>query len=97
MWNDKDGNELYILDLSHIYEEGRCIGCGNSLLKGDVDLDGDVDAADLTRLTRHMAEIETISDPAALKNADVTGDGQIRPDDQTKLARYIGKIISSLD
>ena len=63
---------------------------------GDVNGDGQVDAKDLTALARHVARIETITEPALLKNADVTGDGDVTAADLTKLARYVARIISEL-
>lgn len=66
-------------------------------LLGDVDLDGDVDAADLTKLARHVSKIETITDPQSLINADVTFEGDVAANDLTKLARYVSHIIDSLE
>ena len=63
-------------------------------MKGDLDLDGDVDAADLTLLARHLGRIELLTDSTALDNADVNSDGAIDSYDLTKHARYIGKIIT---
>ena len=60
---------------------------------GDVNLDGEVNAKDLTTLARHVAKIQLLSDPVALANADVTFDGDINAQDLTKLARYVAKII----
>ena len=61
-----------------------------------VDLDGDVDAADLTALARHVAKISMISNAGALANADVTKDGSIDAQDLTRLARFVSKIIDTL-
>ena len=63
---------------------------------GDVNGDGQVTSADLTLLARHVARIETITEPALLKNADVTKDGDVTSADLTKLARYVARIISEL-
>lgn len=63
-------------------------------LKGDLDLDGDVDAFDLTLLARHVGGIEMLTDAEALKNADVNGDDTIDANDLTKHARFIGGIIT---
>ena len=63
---------------------------------GDVNLDKDVNAKDLTALARHVAKIQLITDRNALLNADVNGDGAIDAKDLTKLARYVAKIIPSL-
>jgi len=64
--------------------------------KGDVNLDGEVNADDLTALARHVAKIETLSDPYALLCADVDDNGSLSADDLTKLARYVAKIIPYL-
>lgn len=61
-------------------------------LLGDVNLDGTVDAKDLTLLSRHTAKIQYITDPQALANADVNQDGSITAVDLTKVARHVAKI-----
>ena len=66
-------------------------------MKGDVDLDEDVDAADVTMLLRHVSKIEYITDDVALENGEVTGDGILDAADVTKLLRYVSKIITTLD
>jgi hypothetical protein len=81
---------------AHTFVDGVCI-CGATepaagTMKGDVDLDGDIDARDLTLMARHIAKIELITDPAALDNADINSDGDISAFDLTKLARHIAKI-----
>ncbi len=69
---------------------------GGAALPGDVNGDGEVNAADLTALARHVARIEVITDAALLANADVTGEGDVTAADLTKLARYVARIISEL-
>ena len=59
---------------------------------GDVDLDSDVSASDLTKLARHVGGIEALTDAQAKKNADYNGDGDITSDDLTALARIVAKI-----
>ncbi len=66
-------------------------------LLGDVNCDGEVTAADLTKLARHVAKIETLEDSAALQAADVTKDDAISAADLTKLARYVAQIIKTFD
>ena len=87
-------------DWDHDFTNGDCV-CGAKKpatgLKGDVNLDGKVNAEDLTMLARHVAEIEIITDAVALDNADVTGDHKVGADALTKLARFVAEIISSLD
>ena len=87
--------------VEHTYdqEDGtKCI-CGAAkpvatAVKGDIDLDGDVDSDDLTLLARHVGGIEVITDSAVLANADVNGDDEVDSDDLTKHARYVGGIIT---
>jgi len=66
-------------------------------LLGDVNLDGEVTASDLTMLARHVAKIETITNADSLANAEVTGNDELTAEDLTKLARYVAKIIDSLE
>lgn len=61
-------------------------------LLGDVNLDGTIDAKDLTVLARHSAKIEYITDSRALANADINQDGNVTASDLTKLARHVAKI-----
>lgn len=64
------------------------------VLLGDVNLDGTIDAKDLTVLARHTAKIESLTDSRALANADINKDGSITAADLTKLARHVAKIES---
>ena len=87
---------------AHKYENGACVSCGSDAalagyLKGDVDLDGDVDSDDLTLLARHVGGIEEIKNDISLMNSDTNDDGFVNSDDLTKHARYVGGIISSWD
>lgn len=86
--------------VSHTYDQAgdKCV-CGavkpvTTVVKGDIDLDGDVDSDDLTLLARHVGGIEVITDTAVLANANVNGDGGVDSDDLTKHARYVGGIIT---
>lgn len=65
-------------------------------MPGDVNLDREVAAADLTALARHVGGIEEIADLTALGNAELTGDGEVSSADLTKLARFVGGIITEL-
>jgi hypothetical protein len=79
----------------------QCTGCnhteGKTLMLGDVNLDGIVDANDLTALARHVAEIDFLSVNQALLNGDVTRDGVVDAEDLTMLARYVAEIIDSFE
>lgn len=83
----------------HIYNEstGECICGAKKIILGDVDLDNDVDAQDLTIMARHVGRIEMLEDATAVANGDVNSDGAIDANDLTKHARYVGRIISSWD
>ena len=64
---------------------------------GDVNGDKEVDANDLTALSRHVAVIEQIKDAALLKAADVTKDNEVDANDLTMLSRYVAQIIKTFD
>lgn len=66
-------------------------------MKGDVDLDEDVDMDDVIELLRHVAEMAEITDEVALDNGEVTGDTGLDMDDVIKLLRYVAEMIDSLD
>lgn len=61
-------------------------------LSGDVDLSGEITAADLTKLARHVAGIEILADGQGMVNADVDGVAGISAGDLTKLARFLAHI-----
>lgn len=91
----------YVTNESHTYVDGACI-CGAvepvtpTGLKGDVDLDGDVDLADLVLTAKHIGEVDEITNTQSYANADINGDGEIALDDLVKIAQYIGEVIDSL-
>ena len=86
----------------HDFTNGNCV-CGAEKpatpagLKGDIDLDGDVDIDDFAALARHIGEVDVITDVTALSNADVASDGVVDINDFAKLAQYIGEIITDLN
>ena len=61
-------------------------------LCGDLNRDKNIGMGDLVKLSRHIAEIEPITDADLLQAADVTGDGRITIADLIRLARFIAKI-----
>lgn len=63
-----------------------------SSVPGDVDLDGEVSAADLTILARHVGGIEKITDATSQAMADMDGNAEMEAGDLTALAREVGKI-----
>lgn len=63
---------------------------------GDVTGEGDVTAADVTALLRHVAKIELLSDEF-LAAGDIVGNDGINAADVTKLLRYVSRIDLSLD
>lgn len=77
--------------------EDYVIPAVEDLLRGDIDLDGAVDADDMTLLARHVARIAPLEDSAALMNGDADRDGDLDADDMTLQARYVAKIITDWD
>lgn len=67
----------------------RIYTLASSFLVGDVDLDGDLDAADQTALARHVGKIQLLEDPQAIVNADVNFDGVLNAQDLTRMGRLI--------
>lgn len=66
-------------------------------MKGDVDLDEDVDMDDVVALMCHVLKAATIADETALANGEVTNDDALSMDDVVKIMCYVLKAISSLD
>ena len=82
----------------HDFTNGDC-ACGEekpayTVLKGDINLDGEVDMLDLVALARHVGEVEFITSDQALASADVNEDGEVDMLDLVKHAQYIGEIIT---
>lgn len=94
------GEIVWNTTFKHDFTNGDCV-CGAKApvtgLKGDVNLDGEVTAADVTLLAQHAAGIEFITDAVALANGEVNGDGEITASDVTKLACYAAGIITDWD
>ena len=57
--------------------------------RGDVNLDEVVNSEDLTKLARHIAHIQTITDPDELVQADVNFDNAVNAKDMTRLAKIV--------
>ena len=64
-------------------------------MKGDVDLDEDVDMNDAIALLRHTLGIEVITDTVSLSNGEVTGNESLDMQDCIKILRYSLGIITS--
>lgn len=95
--NNGDGTHDYVCSIcqtvekdneKHTYENGSCVCGAEERLKGDVDLDGDVDFEDAVLLTRYTMDVEDIENETALANGDVNGDGNVDFEDAVKLTRY---------
>jgi len=105
--NNNDGTHDYACEvcgtvvddnIAHSYDEGECV-CGDIEkipLKGDVNLDGNVDMDDTTLLMRYILKAYDITDETSISLGEVTGDDIINMDDVTKLMRYVLKAIDSL-
>ncbi len=88
-------NENYYLS---IYELGVYATDSSTVPSdpGDLDLNGEVNALDLTRLARLISRVDITENDGILRAADVDGNGSIGATDLTKLSRYVGGIDSSL-
>ena len=77
----------------HEYEDGICTGCGEEeILKGDLDGDREVTAADAVLLARYLAELQEL-DQKQLAAADIDGDGAVTSSDSVLVARYLAGFI----
>ena len=100
--NSEHVNVDATVKIPHEYDQDgdKCV-CGAvkpaTGLKGDVDLDGDVDSEDAVIIFKHAMEAESITDAIALANAEVTGDGEIDSEDAVKVFKYAMEAIDSLD
>lgn len=81
----------------HDFTAGDCV-CGAKKpatgLKGDVNLDGKVDALDLAIMARVVPGIDSLTDAQSKINADVNEDGKIDAIDLAKFARFVPGIIT---
>ena len=66
----------------------------DSILKGDVNLDGKIDVTDLSVLSLTLADKKELS-PQAKINADVTGDSNVNLADLATLRQFLSKIITA--
>ena len=62
----------------------------DDILLGDANADNHVNISDVTKLQRHMAELETISG-VYLKASDVNADGYVNIDDATAIQRFLAE------
>ncbi len=84
-----------VYDLQLLSDDPRTVSDLEASLTGktgDVNGDGEVTAADLTALARHVAAIETLADKA-MKNADMDKNGTVDATDLTALARATAGIV----
>lgn len=86
--------------VEHTYTDGAC-ACGKEEpakgMKGDVDVDNDVDMNDAVALLQYVLKDLDITDPVALANAEVTNDEALTMNDAVKIMQYVLKDIDSLD
>ena len=61
-------------------------------LLGNTDGSGDITAADLTALARHVGGIESITNATLFKNADIDESGEVDATDLSKLAAIVAHI-----
>jgi hypothetical protein len=81
-----DGTDVHIVDSFIIRKSG------SSFIKGDVNGDGKINAADARLALRFSAKLETLSD-FALASADVDGSGKVTASDARLILRYSAKLI----
>jgi len=83
----------------HKYEDDVCVNCGeldpDAVIKGDLDGDGEVTAADAVLLARYLADLIEL-DEKQLKAADIDDDGEITSADSVLLARFLAGLIEEL-
>ena len=84
----------------HKYEDDVCVNCceldPDAVIKGDLDGDGEVTAADAVLLARYLADLIEL-DEKQLKAADVDDDGEITSADSVILARFLAGLIEVLE
>ena len=78
---EKDENETEVI----IYDPGS----EQTVIVGDVDRSGEVDADDRMMLARYLAHWGGIYDEIDMEAADVDGSGEVDADDRMILARYL--------
>ena len=66
-------------------------------LKGDVNLDREVNMDDVVALLNHVVKADMLTDSNALTAGEVTNDTELNMDDVVKLLNYVVKAIESLD
>lgn len=65
-------------------------------IKGDVDLSGSLNAADVTLIRRHLAGYTGLTNLKCIFLGDVDGDNKVNAADVTKIRRYLAGYIESL-
>lgn len=69
----------------------------NTYMKGDANVDGDIDIRDVTVLAQHIVDVRPIENPVGMDNSDILVDGLINIKDLTALKKYLIKVIDSLE
>ena len=67
------------------------------VLKGDVNLDSEVNMDDVVALLNHVVKADIITNTEALVLGEVTNDTELNMDDVVKLLNYVVKAIDTLD
>jgi hypothetical protein len=84
--------------VEHDFANGDCVcGAEKPGLKGDVNLDGQINMNDVVALMQHVLMADIITDTTALENGEVTNNTTLDMNDVVKLMQYVLKAIDSLD
>ena len=67
----------------------------DTILRGDVDLNGKVELSDVLMIQKYLAKMITLSEDQ-LKAGDVTDDGKVDVSDVLKIQNYLAKKIAEL-
>ncbi|MBE6648954.1 MAG: hypothetical protein E7614_05485 [Ruminococcaceae bacterium] len=79
---------LYTTDSGEFYTNAQMVSSGLTLMLGDANLNGKVDAEDAVLLRRYLSGSESMS-KNALVSCDVNKDGKVDKDDLKILSKYL--------